>query len=117
MEEDGGGLPQRPPRSRRRAANPSDEDEQDMARVPGNATDTSEVQPDVHDTVTTADADEAAAAESAAPPPMLHISDKHTSGALRSAKVDGYNFECEAQLRSSSDEADVFVKLRSDLQC
>lgn len=26
---------------------------------------------------------------------MLHISDKHTSGALRSAKVDGYNFECE----------------------
>lgn len=25
----------------------------------------------------------------------MHISDKHTSGALRDAKVDGYNFECE----------------------
>lgn len=31
---------------------------------------------------------------------MLHISDKHTSAALRSAKVDGYNFECKASVHA-----------------
>jgi hypothetical protein len=46
--------------------------------------------------VDTADADQTAATAAAEPVPMLHISDKHTSAALRSAKVDGYNFECKA---------------------
>lgn len=104
MEANGGGLPQRPPRSRRRQLSPSDlrdeAREHPAKRAADNAVDSSGKDHESSGNVDTADADQTAATAAAQPVPMLHISDKHTSAALRSAKVDGYNFECKLHAMS-----------------
>ena len=104
VEANGGGLPQRPPRSRRRQASlpelGHDTLERPAKRAADNAVDASSIHREPSGDVDTADADQTAATAAAESVPMLHISDKHTSAALRSAKVDGYNFECRASIHA-----------------
>jgi hypothetical protein len=104
VEANGGGLPQRPPRSRRRQASlpelGHETPERPAKRAADNAVDTYSTHRGPSGDVDTADADQTAATAAVEPVPMLHISDKHTSAALRSAKVDGYNFECKASVHA-----------------
>lgn len=104
VEANGGGLSQRPPRSRRRQASlpevGHETPERPAKRAADNAVDTASIHHEPYGDVATADAAQTAATAAAEPVPMLHISDKHTSAALRSAKVEGYNFECKASIHA-----------------
>ena len=91
-DDDRGSLPQRPPRQPRRMA-PATEAE--PAAPSGE--DASEPPADERSDAA-ADSGPAAYAPPVGPS-LEYISDKHTSTALRSAKVDGYDFECKPAMQ------------------
>lgn len=111
MEAEGGGLPQRPPRSRKRPASAVSEyaaADRPAESACDSAAELAREQPDapVADRQPNGAAAEAAAPAAPAVPamPMQPVSDKHTPGALRSARVESYNFECEVLHSPFEDE-------------